>query len=72
MHTYLIVLEKAGDNWSAYSPDLAGCVATGSTREEAEQNMREALELHVQGLIEDGMPIPESSAVAEYVSVKTA
>ena len=72
MYKFLIVIERAGGNWSAYSPDLPGCVATGATREEAEQNMREALELHVQGMIEDGLPIPESSAVAEYVSVKTA
>ncbi len=72
MRKFLVIIERAGGNWSVYSPDLPGCVATGATREEADKNMREALELHVQGMIEDGLPIPESSAFAEYVSVKTA
>lgn len=69
MHRFLIVIEKANGNYSAYSPDLPGCVATGATREEAEQNMHEAVELHVQGLLEDNLPIPESAAFAEYVVV---
>ena len=69
MNTYrvLIVVEDAGANFSAYSPDLPGCVATGESREEAEKNMYEAIQLHIEGLKEDGLPIPTSSAVAEYV-----
>jgi predicted RNase H-like HicB family nuclease len=55
----LIVIEKAENNYSAYSPDLPGCVATGKTREDAERNMYEAIELHVQGLQEDNLPIPD-------------
>jgi len=69
MHRFLVVIEKAGANYSAYSPDLPGCVATGDTREEAEANMHEALQLHVEGMIEDGEPIPESAALAEYMVV---
>jgi predicted RNase H-like HicB family nuclease len=69
MHRFLIVIEDAGVNYSAYSPDLAGCVATGATREEAERNMYEAVQMHIEGLIEDGLPIPESTASAEYVIV---
>ena len=52
MYRFLIVIEKANGNYSAYSPDLTGCVATGATREEAEKNMYEAIELHLQGLKE--------------------
>ena len=70
MYRFLIVLEKANDNYSAYSPDLPGCVATGATREEVEKNMREAIEIHVRGLQEDGLPIPEAYSSAEYVVVK--
>jgi predicted RNase H-like HicB family nuclease len=71
MNTYrfLVVVEDAGENFSAYSPDLPGCVATGSTREETEKSMYEAIQLHIEGLREDGLPIPESSSVAEYVLV---
>ena len=69
MNTYrfLIVVEDAGGNFSAYAPDLPGCVATGESREEAEKNMYEAIQLHIVGLKEDGQPIPTSSTVAEYV-----
>ena len=69
MHRFLVVIERANGNYSAYSPDLPGCVATGATREEAERNMHEAIELHVQGLLEDNLPIPESNSFAEYVAV---
>ncbi len=69
MHRFLIVVENAGANFSAYSPDLPGCVATGATREETEANMYEAIQLHIEGLREDGLPIPSSSAIAEYVVV---
>jgi len=67
MHRFLIVIEDAGSNFSVYSPDLPGCVATGKTREEAETTMYEAIRLHLEGLVEDGLPIPQSSSFAEYV-----
>lgn len=69
MYRFLIVIEKADNNYSAYSPDLPGCVATGKTREEVERNMHEAVEMHVQGMLEDNLPIPESTAYAEYIAV---
>ncbi len=69
MHRFLIVIERADGNDSAYSPDLPGCVATGATREEVEKNMHEAIEMHVKGLLEDKLPIPESQSFAEYVEV---
>lgn len=70
MHRFLVVIEKAKNNYSAYSPDLPGCVATGTTREEAERNMHEAIEMHVRGLQEDKLPIPKSHSYAEYVAIK--
>ena len=70
MHRFLIVIEKADGNYSAYSPDLPGCVATGATREEIERNMHEAIEMHVYGLREDDLPVPDSNSFAEYVVVK--
>ena len=69
MHRFLIVIEKTDKNYSAYSPDLAGCVATGATYEETEINMHKAIEMHVQGLTEDKLPIPKSRTSAEYVAV---
>jgi predicted RNase H-like HicB family nuclease len=69
MYRFLIVIEKIKNNYSAYSPDLPGCVATGKTREEAERNMHAAVELHVQGLLEENLPIPESTTYAEYIAV---
>jgi predicted RNase H-like HicB family nuclease len=69
MSRYLIVIEKANGNYSAYSPDLPGCIATGKTREETLRNMREAIEMHVHGLLEDKLPVPKPVASAEYVAV---
>ena len=69
MYRFLIVVERANGNYSAYSPDLPGCVATGETSEEAIQNMREAIQMHVRGLLEDDLPVPEPRASAEYVAV---
>jgi predicted RNase H-like HicB family nuclease len=69
MYRFLIVIEKTKNSFSAYSPDLPGCVATGKTREEAERNMHEAVELHIQGLLEDKLPIPESTTYAEYIAI---
>lgn len=70
MKKFLIVIEKTNKNYSAYCPDLPGCIATGSTIEETEKNMYGAIEMHIQGMIEDNIPIPKSSAVAEYVVIQ--
>jgi predicted RNase H-like HicB family nuclease len=69
MRRFLIVVEKASGNFSAYSPDLPGCVATGATPEETQARMREAIDMHIRGLREDHLPIPEPSATATYVEV---
>ena len=63
---YAMIIEKGDKNYSAYFPDLPGCIATGDTLDEIKQRMREALELHLRGMREDGLPIPEPSLV-EYV-----
>ena len=69
MNRYLIVIENAGANFSAYSPDLPGCATTGATLEETKRNMEGAIEFHLEGLREDGLPVPEPSSIAEYVEV---
>jgi len=69
MHRFLIVIEKAENNYSAYSPDLAGCIATGANIEETKKNMHEAIDLHIKGLREDKLPVPEPHSIAEYVAV---
>ena len=66
---YAIVIEKAGSNYSGYVPDLPGCVATGVTLEEAEREIRDAIEFHLAGLREDGTPIPEPSSYVDYVEI---
>lgn len=66
---YAIVIEKAESNFSAYVPDLPGCVATGETIEETEEQIREAIEFHLQGMREDGIPIPEPTSQVEYVKI---
>ena len=66
---YAIVIEKAERNYAAYVPDLPGCVATGATIEETDRSIREAIEIHVEGLRADGLPIPEPSSRVEYVDV---
>ena len=71
MRRFLIVVERADGNFSAYSPDLPGCVVTGATPEETQARMHEAVELHIRGLEEDRLPIPEPSATAAYVEVGT-
>ncbi len=65
MMRYAVVIEKATDNYSAYVPDLPGCVATGEATAEVERELREAI--HIKSLGEDGLPIPPPTAVAEYV-----
>jgi predicted RNase H-like HicB family nuclease len=69
MYKFLIVIEKAGENFSAYAPDLPGCVATGNTKEETEERMMEAIELHIQGMLEDGLPIPRQEAYASVYAI---
>ena len=66
---FAIVIEQAENNLSAYAPDLPGCVATGSTIEEVEARMREAIEFHLDGLREDGFPVPRPSSRVEYIEV---
>jgi len=69
MKRFLIIIEKAEGNYSAYSPDLPGCVATGKTKDQAAKNMHQAIKMHLDGLREDGLPIPRSQSSAEYVAV---
>lgn len=66
---YAIVIEKAEDNYSAYVPDLPGCIATGATPEEAESEIREAIVFHLEGLREDGLPVPPGESTVDYVDV---
>ena len=66
---YAVVIENAGSNFSAYVPDLPGCVATGATLVETETAIREAIEFHLDGLREDGSPIPPPSSKVEYIEV---
>jgi predicted RNase H-like HicB family nuclease len=69
MYRFLIVIEKANGNYSAYSPDLPGCVSTGKTRAQVAANMYKAIEMHLRGLLEDKVPIPKARSFAEYVAV---
>ena len=69
MQKYLVIFEKAKYNYSAYSPDLPGCIATGKTRKEAEKNIKEAISFHLDGLKKDDLPLPEPSSFTEYVEV---
>ena len=66
---YAVVIEKAGNNFSAYVPDLPGCVATGANEAETEAAIREAIEFHLDGMKEDGTPIPPPSSRVDYVEV---
>lgn len=70
MHRYLVVFEKAGDNYSAYSPDVPGCIATGGTRDEVEKNIQKAITFHIKGLMEDELPLPDQASFVEYIEVK--
>ena len=69
MHRYLIVIEKANGNYSAYSPDLPGCVATGKSVEETRKRMQDAVSFHIEGLKAEGLPVPEGEAISEYVTI---
>jgi predicted RNase H-like HicB family nuclease len=66
---YAVVIEKAGNNFGAYVPDLPGCIATGATMEEVEALIREAVEIHIEGMLEDNLPLPPSIAQARYVEI---
>lgn len=66
---YAIVVEKTENNYSAYVPDLPGCIATGTTLEETERELREAISFHMEGLIEDGLPIPPPASIVEYFEI---
>lgn len=66
---YLIIIEKSETGYSAYSPDLPGCVSSGATPEETESNMREAIEFHIEGLKEEGYELPEPSSRSSYVEI---
>ncbi|HEV8443280.1 MAG TPA: type II toxin-antitoxin system HicB family antitoxin [Steroidobacteraceae bacterium] len=66
---YAVVIENAGPNFSAYVPDLPGCIATGATLAETESAIREAIEFHIDGLREDGSPIPPPSSKVAYIEV---
>ena len=64
---YAVVIEKAGDKYSAYVRDLPGCIATGATVPETEMEIRDAIRFHIEGLVEDGLPVPEAVGRAEYI-----
>jgi len=66
---YAVVIEKAKLNYSAYVPDMPGCIATGKTIKEVEQQIREAIEFHMEGMREDGDPIPAPTSTVEYVEI---
>jgi predicted RNase H-like HicB family nuclease len=66
---YAIVIEQAEGNFSAYVPDLPGCIATGATVPEVEAQIREAIEFHLEGMREDGLAIPAPSSKVEYVEI---
>jgi predicted RNase H-like HicB family nuclease len=72
MKKYAIVIERGENNLSAYVPDLPGCITTGGSIEEIERNIREAIELHLEGLREDGGPIPDPHTAVGYVELQTA
>lgn len=69
MSEYIVIFEQAGSNYSAYVPDLPGCISTGKTIEDTEINIKEAIELYVDTLRDDGQPIPQPSIKAKLISV---
>ncbi|HLM67038.1 MAG TPA: type II toxin-antitoxin system HicB family antitoxin [Longimicrobium sp.] len=69
MKRYLVVVERTATGYSAYSPDLPGCISTGPTRAAIEDNMREAIEFHLEGLQIEGLPVPEPSSESAYIDV---
>ena len=69
MYRFLIIIEQGSRNYSAYVPDLPGCIATGKTLDEVKANMREAIKMHIEGMVEDQEPIPTSQSMADYLDV---
>ena len=69
MKKYLVVFEKTENNYSAYIPDVPGCVATGKTIEQTKRNISEALKMHFEGLKEDGIQAPQSITTADFISI---
>jgi len=69
MKKYLVVIEETSTEYSAYSPDLEGCAATGQTREQVEKNMQEAIEFHLEGLRLEGLHVPQPHTYSTYVEV---
>jgi predicted RNase H-like HicB family nuclease len=72
MMRYMVVIERGETSWGAHVPDLPGCVAVGETREEVLQLIREAIEVHIESLKEDGLPLPPPSSEGEFVEVGVA
>ncbi len=72
MMRYMVVVERGETSWGAHVPDLPGCVAVGETREEVLQLIREAIEFHIDGLRQDGLPVPTPSSEGEFVEVRAA
>ena len=68
---YAVIIENAGSNYSAYVPDLPGCVATGKSLEEAERSIRDALRFHIDGMKAENLPVPQPSVAVEYVEIST-
>lgn len=66
---YAVIIEKGKRNFSAYVPDIPGCVATGKTRKAVERQLREAIELHLDGLREDGIAVPKATTICEYIEL---
>jgi len=66
---YLIIIEQTNSGYSAYSPDLPGCVTTGQTKEDTEKNMKEAIEFHIEGLKLEGLDVPVPSSSSAYIHV---
>jgi predicted RNase H-like HicB family nuclease len=71
MRRFAVVYEKAESNWAAYVPDLPGCITTGSTLEETKRNIREAIELHLEAMLEVGEPIPVPTSDVDFVELQT-
>ena len=72
MRRYAVIIEKAAANWAAYVPDLPGCITTGATRDEVSENIREAIELHIEAMREVGEPVPEPSSFAAEIEITSA
>jgi predicted RNase H-like HicB family nuclease len=72
MRRYMVVVERGPTSWGAHAPDLPGCIAVGETREEVLRLIREAIEFHIDGLKQDGLPVPPPSSEGEFVEVGAA